>query len=177
MRCGCWSTTGKALSKKEPGPFHAPPLLAHIRQYALPIPRSQLAHMCRYGRGGASHSGRGRLVLLLTGRRADVLRIEDSMGPYAAEKLDPSPELDPGTIPIWVVLVPGFGASLRRSPGYLHTRMGVVALRLRVESDGKPFKPDPRCARCNWRAGVRQRTASTRPSTGCAGRASPFVTG
>ena len=38
--------------------------------------------------GGASHSDQGTLVLLLTGRCADVLLLGDSMGPGAPGQLD-----------------------------------------------------------------------------------------
>ncbi len=36
---------------KDSSPATTPQQLAHNRQYALPHPLSQLAHMCRYGRG------------------------------------------------------------------------------------------------------------------------------
>ena len=45
--------------------------------------------------GGASHSDRGALLLLLAGRRADVVRIGDSMGPRTVGTVDLSTDWTP----------------------------------------------------------------------------------
>ena len=102
--------------------------------------------MCRYAlpRSVASHPNQGRLCLSPHDRHADeILEQGDSMGPRTVGTVDPSNRLDPGRFTTWVIPRSGVRRVVRRSPGYLRTRMGVVALRLRVESDGKPSKPDP----------------------------------